>query len=796
MCWSVMKTAGKLLTKKLSLKQWALLLAGLIFLLWYAFCLPRPLFDAPLSVVLEDRNGQLLSARIAADEQWRFPPPDTIPKRFETALLTFEDQRFYSHPGIDPAGLGRAIVQNLRAGRIVSGGSTLSMQVIRMAQGNPPRTFLRKIQEMLLATRLELRFSKSEILRHYATHAPFGGNVVGLEAASWRYFGKPPTLLSWAEAAMLAVLPNQPGLIHPSRNRKALFQKRNRLLTRLGAAGHLDTLTLELALDEPLPEAPLPLPQHAPHLLGSAMNNGQSGRLQTTLDAQLQQQTTQLLQAHQAQLAGNQIHNLAALILDVETGDVLAYVGNVLGAGTVHDEWVDIIPAPRSTGSILKPFLYAFALQEGLITPQRLLSDIPMRLSGYQPENYHEDFDGVVAAERALARSLNVPMVELLSAYGLEKFHYRLEQIGMTTLVHPPGHYGLPLVLGGAEGSLWEITGIYASMARMLSHTYDYNGQYSPADFRPARYLPVIDPQVPLQDAPQPMSAGAAWLTFQAMQQVERPASEGGWKVFESSRRIAWKTGTSFGFRDAWAIGATPRFAVGVWAGNADGEGRPGLIGVKAAAPVLFDLFKLLPASGDWFLTPYDDLKPTVICRESGYQAGPVCPKDTIQVPRTATGLQPCPFHEVIHLDESGQFRVNADCYPPELMQPAPWFVLPPTEAHYYARRNPAHKPLPPYLKGCGELADSPMELIYPKYPTRILVPRDLDGSRSRTVFTVAHRQPETEIYWHLNETFIGHTTQFHSMELDPPPGKHLLTLVDEEGHRLEQHFEIIAKPE
>lgn len=248
MCWSAMKTVGKLLIKKLSHKQGVLLLASLIFLLWYAFCLPRPLFDAPLSVVLEDRDGQLLSARIAADEQWRFPSPDTIPGRFEIALLTFEDQRFYSHPGIDPIGLGRAIVQNLRAGRIVSGGSTLSMQVIRMAQGNPPRTFLRKLQEMLLATRLELRFSKSEILRHYATHAPFGGNVVGLEAASWRYFGKPPTLLSWAEAAMLAVLPNQPGLIHPSRNRKALFQKRNRLLNRLGAAGHLDTLTLELRL--------------------------------------------------------------------------------------------------------------------------------------------------------------------------------------------------------------------------------------------------------------------------------------------------------------------------------------------------------------------------------------------------------------------------------------------------------------------------------------------------------------------------------------------------------------------
>ena len=788
-----MNTAGKLLSRKLPPKIWAWLLVSLPFLLWYAFCLPRPLFDAPLSVVLESRSGQLLNARIAADEQWRFPPPDTIPDRFKAALLTFEDQRFYQHPGFDPIGLGRALLQNLRAGSIVSGGSTISMQVIRMAQGNPPRTFLRKAQEIVLATRLELRYSKAEILKLYATHAPFGGNVVGLEAASWRYFGKPPTHLSWSEAAMLAVLPNQPGLIHPGRNRKALFQKRNRLLARLAEQGDMDSTSLQLSLDEPLPEAPLPLPQYAPHLLGKALNARQSGRLHTTLNASLQQQATDLLRVHQQQLSGNEIHNLAALILDVETGHVLAYAGNVIGAGEAHDEWVDIIPAPRSTGSILKPFLYAFALQEGMITPQRLLPDIPMRLSGYQPENYHEDFDGVVSAEKALIRSLNVPMVALLSSYGLEKFHYRLQQIGLTTLVHPPGHYGLPLVLGGAEGSLWEITGAYASMARMLNHTYDFNSAYSPRDFRPPQYLPAAVPAASLQDAPQPMSAGAAWLTFQAMQQVERPASEGGWKAFESSRRIAWKTGTSFGFRDAWAIGVTPRFAVGVWAGNADGEGRPGLVGVKAAAPVLFDLFKLLPASADWFPPPHDNLKSTVICKTSGFQAQAICPKDTVMIPRTANGLRPCPYHEVIHLDSSQSYRVHADCYPPALIQPAPWFVLPPTAAHYYARRNPTYTPLPPFAPSCADAGTSPMELIYPKYPTRILVPRDLDGSRSRTVFTVAHRSPKTEVYWHLDEAFIGATRDFHSMELDPPPGKHILTLVDEQGHRLEQPFEIVA---
>lgn len=769
--------------------------AGLgLFLVWYAFCLPRPLFDAPLSLVLESRNGQLLNAQIAADEQWRFPPPDSIPPTFEQALLAFEDQRFYYHPGVDPISIGRALVQNLRAGEVVSGGSTLSMQVIRMAQGNPPRTLLRKVQEALLATRLELSYSKSDILRLYATHAPFGGNVVGLEAATWRYFGKPPALLSWSEAAMLAVLPNQPGLIHPGRNREALLRKRNRLLKRLHQEAYLDSTMLELALAEPLPEKPLPLPQLTPHLMPRAGAEGKGSRLRTTVDAGLQQQVTQILQLHQARLRANQIHNMAALVLDVETGQALAYVGNVSGAGADHGEWVDVIPAPRSTGSILKPFLYAFALQEGVAAPGQLLPDIPLQLSGYRPENFHEDFDGAVPAERALIRSLNVPMVHLLSEYGLEKFHYRLQQIGLTTLNHPASHYGLPLVLGGAEGSLWEITGAYASMARMLNHTYDLNGQYRPDDFHAPTYLlpfSADDRERPAHEVPQPMSAAAAWLTFRAMQQVERPASEGGWKAFQSSRRIAWKTGTSFGFRDAWAIGLTSHYAVGVWAGNADGEGRPGLIGIKAAAPALFDIFKQLPADPEWFGKPWDDFAPTTLCRQSGYQALPICPADTVLLPRTAASLGPCPYHQWVHLDSSGQWQVHTACYPHALIRNSPWFVLPPTAEHYYKRRHPSYRPLPPFAPGCRGDEGTPMELIYPKYPARILVPRDLDGSRSRTVFTVAHRNPATTIYWHLDEAYLGATQAFHSMELDPSPGPHQLTLIDEQGHRLQQIFEV-----
>ena len=322
----------------------------------YFFSLPTILFKDPYSTILEDRNLNLLSASIASDGQWRFPEGEIIPEKFKDAIVLFEDKRFYNHIGVDPVSLSRATRQNFKASKIVSGGSTLSMQVIRMARRNTSRTIFEKIIEIILATRLELRYSKEEILGLYAAHAPFGGNVVGLEAACWRYFGRDPEELSWSEASLLAVLPNNPSLIHLGKNRQRLMQKRNRLLDRLSLAGKFDELTLELAKSEPLPENPLPLPRIAPHLLDRAAREGNAQhKIVSTLDQQLQLRTVQIIQDHHQRLKANQIFNAAALIVDVKSGNVLAYVGNT-EAGEEYNQQVDVINAPRSTGSILKPF--------------------------------------------------------------------------------------------------------------------------------------------------------------------------------------------------------------------------------------------------------------------------------------------------------------------------------------------------------------------------------------------------------------------------------------------------------
>ncbi|MEM7102569.1 MAG: penicillin-binding protein 1C [Bacteroidota bacterium] len=777
--------------------------------MWYVFCLPRPLFEDPTSTVLESHDGHLLGARIAEDGQWRFPYNAEVPEKFAIAITEFEDHRFYFHPGVDPVGIGRAVIQNIRNRKIVSGGSTLTMQVIRLSRKGKKRTVFQKTLEAIKATRLELGYSKKEILAFYASNAPFGGNVVGLDAAAWRYYGKSPALLSWAEAATLAVLPNSPSLIHPGRNRAALLAKRNRLLDRLHENGTIDDFGLELAKEEPLPSKPLPLPRKAPHLLERVHIENFSGkqnnrtRIKSTIDKNLQENANRIAKKHHRYLSSNGINNMAILTLDVETGNVLTYVGNVVDQpNNEHGHEVDIITSPRSTGSIIKPFLYALMINEGELLPSNIVSDIPTQMKGYKPENFWQTYDGAVTAKKSLARSLNVPAVRSLQKYGLEKFHFELQQLGFSTINKSASHYGLPLVLGGAEITLWDVTNAYACMARTLNHFIPYSSRYDPHDFRPPNYHASTEPPKTASDKrlkeSSRLSASAIWETFNAMQEVERPSSEGSWKIYESSKKVAWKTGTSFGFRDAWAVGVTPEFVIGVWVGNADGEGRPGLVGVNAAAPVLFDMVKALPPT-NWFDQPYDEFTESEICVRSGYRRMHAC--DSVisaLIPVAGLNSRNCPYHQVIHLDQGQKFQVHGECERPSEMVHKSWFVLPPVEEHYFKLKNPDYVPLPPFREDCIDQAivssSKPMQLIYPKSPTTIFIPRDLDGEQSRTVFRAAHRQSETTIYWHIDNEFIGSTTDFHEMEFNPEPGKHQLTLIDRDGFRLEQEFEILSE--
>ncbi len=768
-----------------------------ILLLFYWFSLPHILFNDPVSTIIEDRDGNLLGAKIADDGQWRFPGKEDVPEKFEKAVLTFEDNNFYYHAGFNPLSLYRAAFQDIRAGHIVSGGSTLTMQVIRLSRNDRPRNIYQKMVEIILATRLELTNSKKHILSLYASNAPYGGNVVGLDAASWRYFGRSCRQLSWAETATLAVLPNSPSLIHPGKNRELLVKKRDFLLKKLLLRKIIDTTTYEMALLEPLPDKPLPLPQIAPHLLSRVYLSEKGKRIITTINPGFQNKVNAIIDNHYKTLKYNKIYNAAAVIIEVETGNVLTYVGNTVSENNnINGHDVDIITSPRSTGSILKPFLYAAMLDEGKILPTSLVPDIPMQYGSFSPKNYNYSYDGAVPAKQALARSLNVPAVHMLKAYGVDRFHHLLKGLGISTIDYPADHYGLTLILGGAEANLWDLTAAYASLARILIH-YSEDNIYYTNDFRKSDYhLESSQTKEPIVKINEPglLSAASIWFTFNAMVEVNRPESEANWKWFSSKEKIAWKTGTSFGNRDAWAIGITKKYVVGVWVGNASGEGRPGLTGIGSAAPVLFDIYNILP-DAPWFSAPLDELRKVAICRKSGYKAGIYCTKkDSVYIPERGMRSPVCPYHQLVHLTRDRKYRVNSNCETTDAMIHESWFILPPVQEWYYKTKNPDYRVLPPYKPGCNDETISIMDMIYPKDYARIYIPVELEGNKGKVVFEVAHRKPNTEIYWHIDDRYVGMTKYIHQLELQPAIGKHILTLVDENGETLIRHFEIIAK--
>lgn len=782
------------------LKAWAsrhrrmlVITAGVLLLLfvWARWWPMGPLFRDPCSTVLLDANGALLGATVAGDGQWRFPSTGRVPTRFAACIIQFEDRHFLHHFGIRPQSLLRAWGQNRAAGRVVSGGSTITMQLARLARGNRPRTYGEKIIEALLALRVELRMDKAEILELFSSHAPFGGNVVGLDAAAWRYYGRPAYRLSWSESAVLAVLPNAPSAIYPGKGHSALRAKRDRLLDRLLKVQAIDSTEWSLAKEEPLPDPAQNLPQRAPQLLSTLIGQGHGGELlHTTLQGSVQDRATAAANRYALRLNANEVHNAAALIMDVPTGEVLAYVGNLANAGNAHAGAVDIIPARRSTGSVLKPFLYADMLQSGELMPDMLLADVPTRFNDFSPRNYDEQYSGAVPASEALSRSLNVPMVRALRTHGIDRTLHMLRAMGLHSIDRSADNYGLSLIVGGAESTLWELAGAYASMGRILGHYGRLGMHYRAGDVRPPQVLQGSGgasslPQ-PLQGPPV-LSAPAVYLTLKALREVVRPADEQGWNQFAGQQHIAWKTGTSYGHRDAWAIGLSGRYCVAVWTGNASGEGRPGLTGTLAAAPLLFDLFALMPAS-ETAEPPFDAMVRTPVCRASGYRAGLDCPEqDTLWIPPEGMRTPLCPYHARVFLDPTGTRRVSGG-----QGKPTTWFSLPPAMEHYYALRHPNYRPLPPWMTGI-QGSDNPMEILYPEPGATLLIPVQLDGTKGNMVVEVAHRDPGATLFWDLDGKFTGTTTAEHRMALSPMPGPHRLTLTDGQGHSLHRDFTVVS---
>ncbi|NMM50400.1 penicillin-binding protein 1C [Marinigracilibium pacificum] len=780
-------------TKKIFIRTSGICLVVLIFLI-IVIPLPKPLFQSPHSTTLYSKNGKLLNVSIADDEQWRFPESDSIPEKYKKSLMLFEDEYFYNHPGVNPVSIFRAIRQNITAGRTVSGGSTISMQVVRMAYGNQSRTKFQKLKEILAAFKLELFYSKEEILKSYADNAPFGGNIVGISAASYKYFGRPPHQLSWAEAATLAILPNDPSSIFPGKNQPLLLKKRNTLLEKLAERKLISEEELYFAKEESLPSGTVTLPNHASHLLTRSKKEGNNGtKVNTTLDERIQIKSEEILNEYSNRLSQNQIHNAAAIIINIEDGSTIAYIGNSNKKGD-HGQHVDIVTSKRSPGSLLKPFLYALSVDKSLISPYQLLPDIPVFYNGFAPKNFDKKYRGAVYANDALASSLNVPFVHLLQDYGYEQFHIDLKKIGFKSFNKPADHYGLSIILGGAETTLWELSAAYAGMKRAMDNYLDrpLNKGYSAADYHPNFYLQKSSKESePELDNRGILNPSSVWFTLDAMQMLNRPDSESGWERFASSQKIAWKTGTSYGFKDAWAIGLTDNHLVGVWIGNADGEGRPGLTGVSAAAPLMFKLFDVIGGQLN-LIDPFGQEK--IICVESGMPASKICTNTTtIALPGSIKETAQCTYHKLVHLDKVKERRVNSSCYSVSEIQNVPFFILPPVQAYYFKQFNPGYRSLPSFSEDCEQNQQKTFfDLIYPNNYVKVHIPKEQAGNKGQTIFEAAHENSNTKIYWHIDSEYLGYTIRDHKMGISATPGKHLLTVIDENGNQIKQLFEVI----
>lgn len=746
----------------------------MVFIIYLLFPLRQQIVKDYSQTILAS-DSTFLRVFLNSDQQWCLPPQlsTQVPVNLQTAVLTYEDQYFRYHPGINPVAIIRATYLNLKHSRVISGGSTITMQLARMIR-NENRTYYQKILEMLLALKLETRFSKDEILNQYLSHAPYGSNIRGYSAASYRFFQKKPEQLSWAEAATLAVLPNAPGMIFPSKNTNALREKRDALLLKLYENAQISRETYELSLLERVPNQIYPFPLSAPHLTERIHQENQIDVVVTTIDPNIQYETNFFLKQHVGHTQEQGILNACALVLENRTGNVLAYVGSQDFNDLNAFGKVDGIISARSSGSILKPFLYALSIDEGLILPQTLIKDVPTYFNSFSPNNASEKFAGIVPASKALIYSLNIPAVRLLNSYGVSRFYNMMQAAGITTLFRTPDDYGLPIILGGSEVTPWDIARMYRGMA--------LGGSFGPIQY-------TLQPQ---SQAPEKiMSEVASYLILDEMKELIRPGLEFYWKKYGSQRPIAWKTGTSYGHKDAWAVGCTPDYTVVVWVGNFVGESNKNLSGMRSAGPLLFNIFNTLPDSKNWFEPDNETPIKTKICSVTGFYASDNCPETTYtDAPMHMKPMRICPHHETVMMENN--YAVCSHCWTGH-QQPVKILSYP-ADVNYYLRQNgnlsaqaPEHNP-----KCKTRMEREVLKIIYPTALSNIFVTKDFDGSYQPIVSRVASKYPERELFWYLNDTYLGSTENQTSLPLHLKSGEHLLQVIDTEGNKDLIKFSVI----
>jgi len=765
--------------------HWRLIFLTLLFSPILLFLIAYWLFPLPLdklqpasSTVVLDRNGELLRAFLAPDQMWRIRvASEEISPTLKKAVIAYEDQYFYWHFGINPIAVVRAAFANLQARQVVQGGSTITMQVARLMQPKK-RTLGNKLIETFRALQLEWRYSKEEILTLYFNLAPYGGNIVGVGAASYFYFNKSANQLSLGEAALLAAIPNSPNLYRPDLNPQAAANARRKILALLEEQGKISDLQLEETSSEPLLQRRFDLPFLTPHLSEKLIQlYPQNESLETTIDANVQRLAQNILQTSLQPLRSRSITNGAIVVIENKSQEVLAMIGSANFFDERTDGQVNGAMSPRSPGSALKPFIYALGFEHGLISPQSLLYDVPVEYSGFKPVNYDDQYHGAVTVEEALIRSLNVPAVNLYAQLGEQGIYGFLKEAGVTTLPKPREYYGLSLILGGCEVTLLELTNLYAGLANQ-------------GRFRPYRLLTSQD-QI---EGKKLFSPGICFILTEILSQLRRPELPAVWDASISIPTVAWKTGTSYGHRDAWSIGYTPRYTVGVWVGNFNGKGVPGLVGAEVAAPILFALFNALekPSGSNWFVQPAG-IEHRQVCSISGMPLSEFCStaKDELHLPGISPS-QSCTIHQLILLDKKTKQRLCSHCRVGKKVSEKIVEQWPAEIATWLARNGYPIQTIPEHYSKCSKVAAGEAPVIRSPVANAEFKIRDGVNLKYQKILLDASVSNRSKcIYWFLNGRMIFSGDPREKVFMKPHKGRHTLMCMDDEGRSTEVRIRI-----
>lgn len=738
-----------------------------LFLLFLLLNVIFPLRDnIEYATLITDNKGAVVNAYLTRDDKWRMKTElEEISPLLRKTIIAKEDKYFFQHPGINPMAIGRAAFNNLLNLRRTSGASTITMQVARALEQHRSRTFLHKVLEAFRALQLEWKYTKLEILQLYLNLVPYGGNIEGVKAASLLYFKKNPDHLSLAEITALSIIPNRPSSLVIGKTNDVIVQQRNVWLRRFAAEGVFTKREMEDALVEPLDAVRNAVPHQLPHLSYKLSRASASHSITTTIELNTQLKIEKLTEDYTRSLRLANIHNAAVIVVDNKTHKVVAYLGSAGFSDTTDGGQVNGAAAIRQPGSTLKPLLYGICMDEGLLTPKTVMDDVPVNYTGYAPENYDQKFNGFVTVETALEHSLNIPAVKGLRLLGTEKLISKLVAADFGQIKNDRNKLGLSMILGGCGTTLEQLTGLFSAFAN--------EGMYSPLQYTQTSGA---------TKKTRLLSPAASYLITDILSKVARPDFPLNWRATENMPKIAWKTGTSYGRKDAWSIGYNKRYTVGVWVGNFSGAGVAELSGANTATPLLFKIFNTIDYKndGDWFAPPAD-CEMRQVCPETGLIPGQYCTNMVLDyfIPLVST-TQTCQHLQELKIAPDSSVAYCESCTPATGYSKKLYRMLSPEMQDYFASNSIAYQKLPPHNPDCEKLfkGDGP-QITSPSNGTEYYI----DKKNPEPILLKAHTATDVaKVYWYIDDRFYKASSPGDKVFFIPSEGPQKISCTDDKG--------------